>query len=520
MSSKLATLSLEPTDGDSEVPSGRTNRTSHYTELDGGSGRDIYFRPERYQRAQLGSVGVKVQVDTGYEVLSCELHDVSQNGVAFEVDTELMLQPGAVLPEVVLHFDDHEAYRGRARVSSVRRIDGAMLVGASFIDTLMNIEDVLHLRDVKSWIGESHAPGLVFEEATWRVSGQSQFKASVAELRLFLEDAQDQLSELEKSLPWHVLHGEESTPARDALIRQLENGFAQDVVELSANIDRALRGATRAERGSLREYSVRHLHSLLMQSPWMHRARHKPLGYPGDFEVMNSVYTNLFRGPSLFAKALSMSFACTPAARAVRTRKDLVKSELAALLASRASGEPIRILSIAAGPAQEVYELLEEQEEIRVPLEVVLFDQDKQALAFSHGRLQRLVTNKWHGQVKVLHLHDSIKRLLRGSTVFSVSGAFDAVYACGLFDYLQPHTWVSLCRTLFGATRDGGSLYVGNMVPENPSRWFMELHLDWFLEYRERQELLALGAKAVPDAELELLEEATGVNPIVKLTRV
>jgi hypothetical protein len=134
--------------------------------------------------------------------------------------------------------------------------------------------------------------------------------------------------------------------------------------------------------------------------------------------------------------------------------------------------------------------------------------------------LQRLVASKWHGQVKVLHLHDSIKRLLRGSTVFSVSGAFDAVYACGLFDYLQPHTWVSLCRTLFGATRDGGSLYVGNMVPENPSRWFMELHLDWFLEYRERQELLALGAKAVPDAELELLEEATGVNPIVKLTRV
>ncbi len=496
-----------------------SQRISKYTELDGGYGRDIYFRPERYQRSELGSVGVTVELVVGRAAYSCELHDVSQNGVAFEWPAAEPIRVGVELDEITLLFDGHETYRGRARVSSVRRGGRAVLVGVSFIDTLLNIEDVLHLRDVKTWIGESSTTGLTLDEAPWRASGHASFKAAVSEFRLLLEDAQQKLTELESTLPWHVVHGEEPSPARSALIKQIRSGFTSDVVEMSAEIDRALKRADRASRGALREYSTRHLHSLLMQSPWMHRARHKPLGYPGDFEVMNSVYSNLFRGPSLFAKALSMSLAWTPAAEAVRTRKDLVKRHLAELIDARRGDDSVRILSIAAGPAQEVYELLRERDEIPVPLEIVLFDQDKRALSFSHGRLQRLVNAKWQGQVKVLHLHDSIKRLLRGSTVFNVSGDFDAVYACGLFDYLQPHTWVSLCRTLYGSTRDSGSVFIGNMVPDNPSRWFMELHLDWFLEYREHEEILGLARKAAPTAHCDILEESTGINPIVRLTK-
>jgi hypothetical protein len=111
----------------------------------------------------------------------------------------------------------------------------------------------------------------------------------------------------------------------------------------------------------------------------------------------------------------------------------------------------------------------------------VLFDQDKGALAFSYARLNRLIAAKWQGSVRVVHLHDSITRLLRGTTILSTQGQFDAVYACGLFDYLQPHTWVSLCRSLYQSVAPGGTLYVGNMVPSSPSRWFMELHLDWQL---------------------------------------
>jgi hypothetical protein len=118
-----------------------------------------------------------------------------------------------------------------------------------------------------------------------------------------------------------------------------------------------------------------------------------------------------------------------------------------------------------------------------------------------------------------VHRHDSIKRLLRGSSILAGHGAFDAVFSCGLFDYLQLLTWVSLCRNLYASVASGGKLYVGNMVPNSQSRWFMELHLDWHLAYRERSEMLELARMAAPEAQIEILEEASGINPFVVLTR-
>jgi hypothetical protein len=495
------------------------DRKARYTELEGAQGRDIYFRPERYPRSELGPIGVAVELKVQGNSHRCELRDVSQNGFAFEWPLEPAPEVGMTLEEVALQFDGHEAYRGQVRVSSLRKHDKLTLVGVSLVDTLMNIEDVLLLRDVKARIAESDFHGLGMADAPWRAPGYDRFKALVAELRLFLEDAQRTFSSLEGTLPWHVIHGDQESPARDALIARIRDGFVADVVQASKEIDSALRAAPRASREPLREFSLRQLDELLMLAPWMYRARHKPLGYPGDFEIMNGLYGRHFSGPTLFAKALNLAFVSTPAAAAVRYRKDLIKRRLAAALDAHAGATtPLRILSIAAGPAEEIFGLLEERSTIDVPLEVVLFDQDRSALAFSHARLSRLVASKWQGRVKIIHLHDSITHLLRGSTVLRVTGGFHAVYACGLFDYLQPHTWVSLCRNLYDTLAPGGTLYVGNMVPSSPSRWFMEFHLDWYLEYRERAQMLELARKAVPGAHAEILEEPTGVNPFVSLT--
>lgn len=497
-----------------------SERGLHYTDLEGASGRDIFFRPERYPRSELGPVGVAVEVAHEGVLQRCELQDVSQNGFAFHWHWEPAPQVGDMLEEVALRFDSHEAYRGQVRVSSLRRHDKTTVVGVSLLDTLMNIDDVLLLRDVKARISEPDFQGPVLLAAPWRVSGQEHFKALVAELRLFLEDAAQSFAALEAALPWHVVHGDQESPAREVLIERIRTGFVADVVNASNEIDSALRGAPKEAREPLRAFSLRQLDTMLMLSPWMHRARHKPLGYPGDFEIMNGLYGRHFSGPTLFAKAMNLAFVMTPAAQAVRNRKDLIKARLEAVLDEHAAkAEPLRILSVAAGPAEEVFGLLEERPRIDVPLEVVLFDQDRSALAFSYARLSRLVAARWQGRVRIVHLHDSITRLLRGSTQLAATGGFHAVYACGLFDYLQPHTWVSLCRTLFETVAPGGTLYLGNMVPSCPTRWLMEFHLDWYLEYRERVELLELARKAVPGAASTILEEPSGVNPFVALTR-
>jgi hypothetical protein len=152
-------------------------RVANYAELHGGSGRDVFFRPDRYQLSDLGPVDVAVEVRICNESHRCELCDVSQNGVAFEWPLELAVEIGAILNEIVVRFDEHEAYRGAARVSSVRRKDGRTIVGVSFVDTLMNIEDVLHLRDVKAWLSSTGSKGTGMNEAPWRTTGQERFKA-------------------------------------------------------------------------------------------------------------------------------------------------------------------------------------------------------------------------------------------------------------------------------------------------------------------------------------------------------
>lgn len=57
------------------------------------------------------------------------------------------------------------------------------------------------------------------------------------------------------------------------------------------------------------------------------------------------------------------------------------------------------------------------------------------------------------------------------------------------------------------------------MAPENPTRWLMEYHLDWYLIHRSREEMLSLGRSAAPGAEISILEERTGINPFLAIRR-
>src|SRR5262249_27646235 len=161
-----------------------------------GKGREIFFRPKRYGLSDLGSVQPVAQVVVHGRARDCRIVDVSQNGVAFRTPEGFVFRTGDVLEQVTVTFDQHEAYRGEARVVSVRTVDGSTIVGVSFNDSLMSIEDVLVMRDVKAWEGDG-AAGLALAGRPWYVPGHAQFKALVAELRLFLEDAQKQFAALE-----------------------------------------------------------------------------------------------------------------------------------------------------------------------------------------------------------------------------------------------------------------------------------------------------------------------------------
>jgi extracellular factor (EF) 3-hydroxypalmitic acid methyl ester biosynthesis protein len=484
------------------------HRVRNYEDLDGASGREVFFRPQRYRASDLSPL--RAEID--WNGITCPLLDVSQNGAAFELPAGHFVNVGERIAELTLRFDDFEAYQGEARVSSVREVDAVTIVGLSLEGLLVPVDEVLNLRVIKSFAeGNRMPPGI------WRTPGNDRFKVLVSELRLQMEDAQVHLARLEKELPWHVLHGDQDSPARAALMAKLRATFVGDVIRVSEEIDQAVRTAPLSHKPELTQWSRRHLHEFFMQSPSMHRAAVKPFGYPGDYEVMRFIYEKPFEGPTLFAKAISYSFDQTRAASAVRHRKDLVKRKLRELLDSQRGS--LRILAIACGPAQELVELLEEVDELPAPLEIVLFDQDKGALAYAYRRLKPIADRRFAGRVKLVYLNESIKRLLRDADLFADFGAFDAIYSVGLFDYLRQTTAVTLARNLESRLEHGGRALIANMVPENPSRWYMEHHLDWHLVYRSRAEMLDFAHRAAPAARIQILEEESGVNPFVEILR-
>lgn len=483
------------------------HRVRNYEDLDGAQGREVFFRPHRYRASDLAPLACQVLIEAGGVSRICPLLDVSQNGVAIQWPENLTVSTGENLDSVAVRFDEHDGYRGEAKVGSVRDADGVRVVGLSFAGFSIAIEDILHLRTIKAFAAGAPV-------AQWRVHGQEQFKILVSELALRLEDASLELGRLEASLPWHVLNGEDSV-ARQALMQTIRNGIAAETLRAMEEIDRVVRSAPPSHSLGLREYSRRHLHDFFMQAPAAHRAYHKPFGYPGDYEVMRFLYEKPFEGATLFAKAMSLAVHETASSRAVRHRKDLLKRRLRELIENQS--RPARVLAIASGPAQELYELLREGCRPAFPLEIVLFDQDKEALGYAFRRLRPFIEGDPERRVRIVYLHESIKRLLRDSNLYASFAPFDFIYSAGLFDYLRHSTCVQLTRDLHARLREGGTLLVANMVPENPSRWFMEHHLDWQLVYRTHSELLDIARAAAPAARSRILEEESGVNPFAEL---
>ncbi len=503
-SSRTAHVTVAPAPG---APGGiRT-----YEELEGGEGRVLSFRPHRYSRADLAPLAPRVQVRAGEAVLERELEDVSRSGVAFAGGGLPPLAADQPLA-LAVKLDEQVLWSGTARVRWDRERAGRRVVAVSFGPQVLEGDELRLLREV--WLPE--AAGLRREERAWCARREGSFRTLVAELRLHLEELRDRLGGLEASLPWRM-GGERASSVALALVSRLRAEVAADVVAAITEIGLALRRADPAERAADRAFSRGQLQGLLMQAPWMARARAKPLGYAGDFEVMNYLYERDFEGPTLFARTLGYAFMQSAAARAVRSRKELVKGALREVLARSAGRlQPVRILSVAAGPARELQELLRELEELPASVEVVLFDQDKRALDHAFQRLRPLADAKFPGRVRIEFLNEAVKRLLRDPRLFQEVAPFDAVYSAGLFDYFHEPTALRLARNLCAAAAPGGRVLIGNMV-DHPHRWVMELHLEWELLYRTRQELLDIGRQAAPGAAVRVLEEASGVNPFIEI---
>lgn len=206
-----------------------------------------------------------------------------------------------------------------------------------------------------------------------------EFKQWVFELRDFLEETNNSVAALEKKIR-HV-----ETTESEQSVREYFNGDGQAVIQRLKNVDGELAGLVKdlpAEpQKDYQTFFRNHLLPYFLQSPMIRRAYEKPLGYAGDYEVMNMIYRCHEQGETLFAKLVDLYALQEPASIAVRNRSPYLEAKIRKSLAS-ASRSRVRLANIGCGPARELKELLSKSPELGSHLDIALVDQDKQALDY------------------------------------------------------------------------------------------------------------------------------------------
>lgn len=345
------------------------------------------------------------------------------------------------------------------------------------------------------------------------------FEASVQGLKTFLANLRDSLEPLELQL--------RAAPAgtrgsiEETVLGTLEARIVPRVLEWMDRFDALADAIDDDARESHRAYARRHLHPLLLGSPFVRRALRKPLGYAGDYEMVNMILRDPREGTTLFAKLVNVVFLQNPPALAHRNRIQHLKQRIAEETVRVAgTGRACRVLNLGCGPAREVQELLAENP-VCDQTDLLLLDFNGETLEFTKERLLQLRAE--HGRRTALRFEEKsinqlLKEALRPDTV-SQRGGYDFVYCAGLFDYVSDRVCRRLTELFYELLAPGGLLLVTNVDDSKPFRQSMDYLLEWHLIYRDRDQMRQLIPPNAATAAVEVHADPTGVNIFLELRK-
>jgi extracellular factor (EF) 3-hydroxypalmitic acid methyl ester biosynthesis protein len=432
------------------------------------------------------------------------VEDLSLTGAA------LWIAGGAAKSSLVLNGDRLERlqlvcrgallYEGDAHVRRVTERGNDLIIGVEVQERTIDLSELYRLGTKHSFSERLYG---LFEPQEDDVS--DAFKVWVNDLRGSLERIKSFLDAEEAALDNLDLFTREETlktyleSTAPRLIEKL-NAASSELFTLVSNL-------SEEQHSIYRNYYKRQMSALIVHSPLLKRAYTKPLGYAGDYEMMNMIYRNHAEGDSLFGRALNLYAAQEQAAQATINRVDYLSKKICQAIEVRGR---VRLASIGCGPAHELFVLLQRHPELGPYMDVALIDQEERGLVYCERTLSPLAIRTG---AKVHFIKESVRRLLTAKKLKEALGERDFIYSAGLFDYLNARSFSTLLAVLYEALAPSGHLAIGNFAGNNPSRYFMEYCLDWFLIHRTRQDLLSFVPALSPaPARAEVDAEPSGVN--------
>jgi extracellular factor (EF) 3-hydroxypalmitic acid methyl ester biosynthesis protein len=341
-----------------------------------------------------------------------------------------------------------------------------------------------------------------------------EFKEAVSDIKIFLMDLRLWLEQMELGIQ------ASPKPGRAQLERSIIEKLAPQAIPvlntLFEKFERIAAGLTEELRPAHRNYVQRNLHEIVFCAPFACRTYQKPLGYPGDYEMVNMMVRDPQEGGSVFAKIFNVWLLQQGSAAAHRNRlADIAaRIESEALRISR-SGRKARIFNFACGPALEVQDFIR-RSPLSAQVEFTLSDFNTETLEHTRKAIEG-IKERFGRRTSVQLQKKAVQQLFRESQkpagpANRAPHEYDFIYCAGLFDYLTDQTCRHLIKIFHQWLAPGGLLYLTNVTPFTPNRGSMDLILDWHLIYRNVAQFEQLCSDIISKEMIRVRSDETGVN--------
>lgn len=358
---------------------------------------------------------------------------------------------------------------------------------------------------------------LFVEEWKQSIEISPPYRIAVNNLKDFFSSLNQWTNELEMAV------GIEKLQQRPTLQREfceeIESSLNATIHPLMETLEKEGKQIEYSSLATHKAFAQRELHALILCAPFCHRSYTKPLGYAGDYEMVNILLRESWEGVNIYAKLINTFIVKSDTAQAHRNRIEVltkhIKNE-----AERVAGQGRRckILNIGCGPAAEIKNFIYE-EEICNTCDFVLIDFNKETLDYAEKQLRAAKIRRGREGITIHCEHKSISDILKISSERKklIQPSYDFVYCAGLFDYLKTQVCKRVTKLLYNYTLPGGLALMTNIHTKHTVRIFLEHLLEWYLVLRNEEDMLGL---APEDSLAELEKDATGVNIFLKLRKM
>jgi extracellular factor (EF) 3-hydroxypalmitic acid methyl ester biosynthesis protein len=440
-----------------------------------------------------------------------ELDRMTRHSVVFELyNPNAMPRYSEALKEFKIILQEREIYSGRAVVRNLVDAGNKIVCEATLNDEDwkdFNI-DLLARRDRQ--IGNEFKNFLKEWQKLYKVL--PEFKVVVADMQTFLHDLRLWLDKVELGIRGIA------EPLRKQIEKETIDNLAGPITQsISTFIGRFESIAAKLDEQSRPAHQMhirRQLHPLLLCAPFLNRTFTKPLGYAGDYEMVNMILRDPLQGDSLYAKIINLWFLQQPPAEAHRNRIQFLVDRTVITAAQAASSNRIaKIINLGCGPAQEVQKFLKESH-LADYTEYTLLDFNSQTLTDT-GALLEIFKSKYERTTRFNMVKKSVNQVLKEAGKKHGSQPaekYDLVYCAGLFDYLTDPVCLELTNALYNWVAPGGLLITTNVDASNPRRLTMDYIMEWHLIYRNHDDLFSLKPESAPADFCKVTSDDTGVN--------